>query len=197
MADEKTQAEKIARQTVKDILRARARTLARRVITEDTSHHYVDALYFTLAGETYALPVEFLEDVFILRDITPVPCTPPFVMGIVAIRGQIFSIINLKTLFEMPSRAGTPLRMVLLLAHNAMTFGIAVDGILGVQSLAVDMLQPPPSTLVGFRADYVQGVTGDTVIVLDGYKMLTDSRLVVQETGVDKNLIPVKPGGHT
>ncbi len=182
MPDAETQAEKIARQTVKDILRARAKTLARRVVTEDNSHHSVDALYFTLAGETYALPVEFLDDVFILRDITPVPCTPPFVMGIVAIRGQIFSIINLKTLFEMPSHADAPLRTVLLISHNAMTFGMAVDGILGVQSLAIDTLQPPPSTLLGFKADYVQGVTADTVIVLDGYRMLTDSRLVVQET---------------
>jgi len=182
MPDTAAQIEKTTRKTVRDILRARARTLARRVVTDDASHHTVDALYFTLAGETYALPVEFLEDVFILRDITPVPCTPPFVMGIVAIRGQIFSIINLKTLFEMPEHAETPLRTVLLISNNAMTFGMAVDSVLGVRSLAVDTLQPPPATLSGFKADYVQGVTDETVIVLDGYRMLTDARLVVQET---------------
>ncbi len=182
MSDTETRAEQIARQTVKKILRARAKTLARRVATENDAHHYMDALYFILAGETYALAIEFLEDVFLLRDIVPVPCAPPFAMGIVAIRGQIFSIINLKTLFEMPSHTETPSRTALLISHDAMTFGIAVDGILGVQSLAIDTLQPPPATLSGFKADYVQGVTGDTVIVLDGRRMLTDARLVVQET---------------
>lgn len=171
----------IAEDAVQEILRARAKILARRESVTDDRHQYVDALFFTLADETYALPIEFLEDVFVLRGVTPVPCTPSFVMGIVAIRGQIFSILNLKALFEIPHETNDTLKYVLLMVMDGMVFGVAVESIIGVQSLAIDTLQPPLSTLSGFKADYVQGITEDTVIVLNARRILSDNRIIVEE----------------
>ena len=171
----------ITQNTVRDILRARAKILARRISFADDNHQNIDALFFTLAGESYALPVDFLEDVFLLRDVTPVPWPPSFVFGIVAVRGQIFSILNLKILFEIPHTTDDMLRYVLLIAMDGMIFGLAVETIIGVQPLAIDTLQPSPATLSGFKGDYVQGVTDETIIVLNERRILSDNRIIVKE----------------
>ncbi len=165
-----------------EILHQRAMLLARRLEAGVDEEQFLDAVLFQLAGETYAIALEFLQDVLPMTDITPVPCTPSFVAGIINVRGQILSVLDLKVLFELTSASRETGRNVLLLSNGEMTFGVTVDRMYGVNPLPLSAMQASPATLTGFRGDYVQGVTADTTIVLDAGKMLADERLIVHET---------------
>ncbi len=168
--------------TVAEILHQRALALAQHPPEPAAAETFFDAVLFRLADETYAVAVEFLQDVLSRHNVTPVPCTPPFVAGIINVRGQIVSVLNLKALFNLPDTAGVEIHNVLLLANDEMRFGIAADEVFGVRQLLKSDLQPPPTTLDGFKGEYVAGITAEMVIVLDAGKMLSDPRLIVHET---------------
>ncbi|MBW2203683.1 MAG: chemotaxis protein CheW, partial [Deltaproteobacteria bacterium] len=75
------------------VLKARARALARGAAGSEGDQEYVEVVEFMLAHERYALELTHIREVYPLKDLTPLPGTPDFVLGIINIRGQILSII--------------------------------------------------------------------------------------------------------
>ena len=161
-------------------LRERARALAREPegIEEDESH--LEVVVFMLAHERYALELTHIREVYPLKELTPLPGTPDFVLGIINVRGQILSIIDIKRFFELPEKGLTNLNQVIILESEEMEFGILADEILGTKSIPASAIQASLPTLTGIRADYLKGVTGDRVVILDGEKIVSDEKMVVQ-----------------
>jgi purine-binding chemotaxis protein CheW len=116
-----------------------------------------------------------------LKTFTPLPCTPPFVLGIVNLRGQLLSVIDLKPLFALPARKLTDRQTVIVLQAAPMAVGLLADAILGVRSIALEGLQPSLPTLTGRRAAYLKGVTHEPLVLLDAAKLLADPTLRVLE----------------
>ena len=92
-----------------------------------------------------------------LRDLTPLPCTPPFVLGIVNVRGRILPVLDLKKFFDLPEQGLTDLHRIILVSGNDLELGLLADVIVGVRSVPADSLQPSLPTLTGIRADYLKG----------------------------------------
>ena len=162
------------------ILRARARSLATKE-KEKLPNAQLEVVEFTLSSEHYAIESNYIREIYPLSEFTPLPCTPPFVLGLVNVRGQIISIINIKKLFELPEKGLTDLNKVIIVHDGKMEIGILVDSILGVCSVALDELQSSLPTLTGIRAQYLKGITKDPLVVLDMENILSDERLVVDE----------------
>lgn len=163
------------------ILKARAKALAREPQhQEHRIYEQLEVIEFVLAYERYALEVSYVREVHPLKEITALPGTPAFVAGIVNVRGQIVSVIDLKRLFELPDKGLTDLNKVIILKNGRMEFGLLVDAVVGVHRLPVRDIQPPLPTITGARAGYVQGVTGQRVSVLDARKILSDPAIVVR-----------------
>ncbi len=162
------------------ILRARAQSLARSGAQEERGR-WVDAVVFGLAGERYAIEYAFLEEALALRRYTPLPFTPDFVAGVLNVRGQIVSCIDIRAFFGIERRGIGELNKVLILASPAMKFGILVDTLEGNQRLNLDALQTGVHTITegDGRRSYIRGVTGERLIVLDAMKLLSDRRIVV------------------
>jgi purine-binding chemotaxis protein CheW len=164
----------------KRVLKARAQALA-RAANPVVARNAVDVIEFVLAYETYAVESRLVREVHRLKDLTPLPCTPRHVVGIVNIRGQIVSVIDIKKLFELPDKGLTDLNRVIVLRSETMEFGILADAVLGTASVVVEELQPPLPTLTGIREQYLKGITTDRVVVLDAGKLLADPGIVVNE----------------
>lgn len=163
-----------------EILRARRKVLAQEVEAVQTAE-YLEVVEFLLAYETYGLESVYVREVYPLRELTPVPCTPPFVAGIVNVRGQILSVVDLKRFFDLPEKGLTDLNKIIVAQADGMELGILADGILGVRTVPLSELQPSLPTLTGIRAEYLKGVTRGRLVVLDGAAILSDKRLVVRE----------------
>ena len=161
------------------ILKARAQALARKP-QPDAAGESLEILEFRLAYESYAIEACFVREVCPLKDFTPVPCTPPFVLGIVNVRGQILSVIDLKKFFELPEKGLSDLNKVIVAHNRDIEFGILADAVAGVRAIPVADIQAPLPTLTGIRQDYLKGVTRDRLVVLDGAKLLSDSRMKVE-----------------
>jgi purine-binding chemotaxis protein CheW len=163
------------------ILKARAKALARELQPHDHQvYEQLEVIEFALAYESYALEVAYVREVHSLKEITALPGTPAFVAGIVNVRGQIVSVVDLKRLFQLPDKGLTDLNKVIILSNGRMEFGLLVDAIVGVHRVPLRDIQAPLPAVNGARAGYVQGVTAQRVSVLDARKIIDDPQIAVR-----------------
>jgi purine-binding chemotaxis protein CheW len=163
------------------ILKTRAQKLGQEPIRDVAAEETLDVVEFDLANERYGFPLRNVREVSLLRELTPVPCTPDFVLGIINLRGEIRTVIDLKKFFDLPHSGITELNKIILLQQDHVQLGILADAITGVRRLRLDELQPALPTLTGIGADYLRGITNDRLIVLDPLKILSDKRILVDE----------------
>lgn len=170
-----------APEDISRILAARAQSLATPAAADGMTDA-LEVIEFVLSGESYGLEFACVREVFPISDLTPLPCTPSFVLGIVNVRGEIVSVVDLRKFFELPEMGLSDLNRVIILHSPAMTFGILADAVRGVHSVGRRELQALLPTLSGRREDYLLGVVADPLIVLDAAKLLADPRMVVEES---------------
>ncbi|MHB1291121.1 MAG: chemotaxis protein CheW [Sulfuricella sp.] len=163
------------------VLEERARALAREPARVESADEWIEVVEFILAHERYAVESEYVREVYPLEELTPLPCTPVFVLGIVNLRGEILPVIDIKKFFDLPEKGLTDLNKVIVLELEDMAFGIVADAISGVRRIPRAGIQPSLPTLTGIREDYLLGVTAERVVILDAEKLLTDEKLIVQE----------------
>jgi len=156
------------------ILQDRAQNLAGRKKTAgEADGSQISVVEFLLMPERYAIEEKYISEVFFLKDITPVPGTPPYVMGVINLRGRIVSVVNLKSLFRLKDRGLTDLNKVIVIQHGDMEFGIVSDAIAGSKTIDSGQLSEPPLSLQGQGADYISGVTSDGLILLNAMALLS------------------------
>ena len=165
----------------REILRARAQALARPAQPEGPADGSLELLGFRLAREAYAVETAHVVEVSPLRDLTHIPCTPPFMLGVVNVRGRLIPVIDIKKFFGLPERGLTDLHRVILVRGSDLELGLLADVIVGVRSIAADSLQPPLPTLTEVAAEYVRGVTAERLVVLDVPRIVSDPRIVVHD----------------
>jgi purine-binding chemotaxis protein CheW len=164
------------------ILHARARLLAGSGKAEAKSpRQSLEVVEFILGPEHYGLESSYIREIHPLTEFTPLPCTPAFVLGLVNVRGQILSIIDIKKLFDLPAKGLTDLNKVIVVHADHMELGILADVILGVRSITLEELQPALPTLTGIREEYLKGITRDPMVVLDAAKILADEKILVND----------------
>jgi len=162
------------------LLKARAAELSRRPARTEPET-VLNCLEFRLSGESYALEMSYVAETLPLTDFTPLFCTPPFVLGIINLRGRIVSIVDLRRFFELPAPGLSDLNRVMVVSNGGMEFGLLADAIVGMRELAASELRPPPATCTGLREEFLAGVTGERLALLNMEKILSDRRIVVHE----------------
>lgn len=163
------------------ILHNRAVELAREPVCEEARARMIEVVEFVLAYEHYAIESTFVREILPLRNFTPLPGTPPFVFGIMNVRGQIVSIVDFKRFFDLPDKGLADLNKVIILEGETLEFGILADSIIGTASLDENELQPPLPTLTGIREAYLKGLTREGLIVLSAAAILADDHIIVDE----------------
>jgi purine-binding chemotaxis protein CheW len=164
-----------------EILRSRARALARPPQEAQAAGSALEVLEFRLARESYALETRHVQEVYPLKNLTPLPCTPPFVLGVVNVRGRITPVIDIKKFFDLPDKGLTDLHRVILIRGDGLELGLLADVIVGVRSVSRDSLQACLPSLTGIRAEYLKGVTAQRLVVLDLDRLLADPKIIVNE----------------
>ena len=170
-----------SREVTRTALRARAEALARE---SDEGLHTRDSLEvvaFLLGQEKYGVQTRYVREVCPMNELTPLPGTPPFVLGIVNVRGQVLSVIDIGKLFDLPQRGVGDLDRVIVLQYGGMELGILGNSILGVEQVPADELQTTLPTLTGLRGEYLKGVARDRMAILDGTRLLADENIIVRE----------------
>jgi purine-binding chemotaxis protein CheW len=140
-----------------DLVRRRRDLMSRRAAGNDRGPR-TEYLAFCLAGDVYAAPVALIRAIREPPPLTPVPRAPAAIMGIVSVRGQLVTVIDLRRrlrLVEAPfSRRA---RILLADTEEGETVGLYVDEVLQVYRLAESEIEPAMA-LGGDVAGYIAGI---------------------------------------
>jgi purine-binding chemotaxis protein CheW len=162
------------------ILKERARRLA-HVPPASANENEIGIIAFTLARETYAIELKYVREVYPLQDLTAIPCTPPFLVGIINVRGEMCAVIDLKRLLDLPESGLSNATRAIILQDGVMELGIIADVILGGRSISVQDIAQPPATLSGIKSQFLRGITSNRIIVLNAGSILHHPQMVVNK----------------
>lgn len=125
---------------------------------------------FLLAGEMFAVEVEDVQEVLMEQPLTPVPLAPDHIVGLLNLRGQIISAIDLRRRLHFAARQPGESTKLLVVTSGGAHFSVVVDDIHDVLELPEERWRPSPETLDPRHRDFVRGICpidGHMVLGLD------------------------------
>ncbi len=131
-------------------------------------------LTFTLAGEEYGIIILKVKEIIGMLPITPVPQTPPYVKGVINLRGKVIPVVDLRRKFGMDPMEYTERTCIIVveIADSVKTIpmGIVVDSVSEVLNIKSADIEETPSFGNRLDTDYILGmakVGGGVKILLD------------------------------
>jgi len=130
---------------------------------------------FGLAGESYAFPVEAIQEILRVGTITRVPDAPHPVRGILNLRGRVVPVVDLRVRLGLPAVEPGSRSRVLVANARGRLIGLLVDGVEQVVRLDRNSCEPPPADVLTAQSDYLMAVCqrdSALLILLDTEKVL-------------------------
>jgi purine-binding chemotaxis protein CheW len=140
---------------------------------------FEEILCFRISDEIYGINIMELKEIIKPRETTEVPRTPPFIMGVVSLRGIIIPVFNLRERLGLSQGAQNGReRIVIVKRHDGFT-GLLVDEVIQVVRIGKEGREPAPAVLEGIDRDFVCGIgrTGTMMIILLNVANITDINL--------------------
>jgi purine-binding chemotaxis protein CheW len=134
---------------------------------------------FYIGDKLFGIPIEDVLEINKNVELTPVPLAPVYVEGVINLRGQIVTAINLQKrlgIIRKDKNDDEKYHNVIVGARNS-ALSLLVDEIGDVLEISSDIIEPPPDTIKGMDAKYVKNVCklkGQLLVVLDPVKVQSE-----------------------
>jgi len=159
---------------------------------EASSQALQQVLCFALAGEAYALPILKVREIQAQATITRIPKAPPYMPGVINLRGAIVPILELRHRFSLGAAPDDTRPVIVIVEVQGRTVGIRVDSVSDVLDLDPGSIRPAPElgTQTALGREFIAGLatlpgaagTDSMLILLDLDRLLTDNELVALES---------------
>jgi purine-binding chemotaxis protein CheW len=137
-------------------------------------------LTFTLGDENYALDILTVKEIRGYESPTKIANAPPFIKGVINLRGDIVPIVDLRIKFNVGQATYDEFTIVIVLHIHNRIVGIVVDGVSDVVSLNKDQLRPPPDFGVAFDSRYLLGlatINEQMIILVDINELISSDEM--------------------
>jgi purine-binding chemotaxis protein CheW len=131
---------------------------------------------FHVGAQEYALDIMQIKEIINPVPITPVPKAPPFIEGIVELRGAVLPVVDLRKRFEVEAGAVTRESKYVIVALEGHIVGLVVDRVRDVTRIDESDVLDAPAMAVGLDARFVSGVIkrdNRIIMMLDVHGILT------------------------
>ncbi|MDZ7776464.1 MAG: chemotaxis protein CheW [Bacteroidales bacterium] len=162
------------------ILQERARAIAQKKVLPESGEK-TEVVHFTLHPEKFAIESEYVKEVISLENLTPLPGTPGFIMGIMNYRGTILSAVNLKIFLGLTETGLTEMDKVLIISDREMEFGIVADKIEGTENILKNKISEPPYSLSETGKELIRGLIHNEIIFLSAKKLLHHNQMTIDQ----------------
>lgn len=158
-----------------EVLRQRAESLAAEQ-EEAEAEDIVSLLLFALGSEWYAVPIGSVREIYNEYVVTPVPCVPGFILGVINIRGEIISVTDVKQLLRLPATQSEAMSPAIVVENERCSTALLVDVVGDISEVPASALEAPVATLDKSQTAFVSGslfLDGSLVGLLDLEAVLT------------------------
>jgi purine-binding chemotaxis protein CheW len=125
-------------------------------------------LTFSLGQEEYGVEILKVQEIKGYSAITPIPNTPPYVKGVMNLRGAIIPVVDLRWKLGMPAAEYGPFTVIVVVKVGSKTIGLVVDAVSDVLNIPAADLQPAPDFGAQVDATFISGMAraGEKLVVL-------------------------------
>lgn len=131
---------------------------------------------FKIGNEEFGVDILKVQEINRMLEITKVPNTPPFVDGVINLRGKVIPVIDLRIKLNMERIAHNNSTRIVVVEINETTTGFIVDEVNEVLRIPTNIMEPPPGIVAGVERDYIKAVCkldDRLLILLDLEKVLS------------------------
>tara|TARA_B110001454_G_C12723270_1_gene436142 strand:- start:16774 stop:17274 length:501 start_codon:yes stop_codon:yes gene_type:complete len=121
----------------------------------DSGNRY---LCFSLGKEKFAIPLLQVKEVIANTATTTIPQAPAYFKGIMNLRGQVISVIDLRSKLKIAHAETSLETTIVILDINGLSLGVIVDSVDAVLAYSADSISDPPDHDNSMKADYIVGV---------------------------------------
>ena len=112
---------------------------------------------FMLDGLLFGVEVERVQEILRYQEVTPVPLAPNVIRGLIDLRGQIVTAIDLRRRLELNERPEDEVPMIVVLRTEEGGISLLVDRIAGILEVGDDRFERPPETVHGVAKELIRG----------------------------------------
>ncbi len=147
------------------------------VVSSETPVRHL--MVFSLGNGTYAFDMEYMKTIRRARDITPVPGLPPHILGIINTRGDIISVVDLRTLMGIQADR-PPQASIMVTSMKGVDVGFLVDSADEIIDLPLKSIDPP---MITFEKEYSDVIDGEArlderlVVILNYEKIMASEKM--------------------
>jgi len=125
-------------------------------------------LEISLCGESYAIPLLKVREVIAMTEMTSIPHAPAHFKGIMNLRGQIISVVDLRVKFRMSKAEIKPETTIVIVDLGQINLGVIVDSVDSVLPLGTGEISPAPDIEGSVKSDFIQGVArkGERLVLI-------------------------------
>lgn len=131
-------------------------------------------LTFGLGSETFAINVERVREVLDTANVTQVPQTPDYMLGVINLRGSVVPVVDMRVKFGMETAEKTVDTCIVVLeiavGGDIVVVGALADSVREVLDISADKIEPPPRLGTKLNTDFIQGMgncNGEFVVILN------------------------------
>ena len=155
-----------------------AGTRAQRVVASSDLHRGAEEpqqyLTFILGDEMFAIGILSIREIIEYGFVTDVPMTPPFIRGVLNLRGAVVPVVDLAVRFGRKAYGNSKRTCIVIvdieLAAGRQQMGVVVDAVSEVLEVAPADIEPPPAFGARIRSVFIKGmgkINGKFVVILD------------------------------
>ncbi len=140
-------------------------------------------IHFRLGDkESYAVNYKFVEEILNPHKITPVPCVPDYIAGVINRRSNLLAVYDLRKLFSLKQTQEEHGKIwVIIITSDEVDFSacILANEVFGNDTYVIDELAPPLQATGARNVNYVKGIIDGRITLLDVGAILLDENIRV------------------
>jgi len=135
---------------------------------------------FKLGNEEFGVDILKVQEINRMMVITRIPNAPPFIEGVINLRGKIIPIVDLRKKLGFDNGNGEyeKTTRIIVVELDGLVLGFIVDSVSEVLRIPENTIEPPPSIVGGVESDYIEGVgklDNRLLILLELKKLFTST----------------------
>ena len=147
----------------------------------------VQLVSFMLDDVEYGVDILSVHEILRFPEMTRLPNTPPFIKGVINLRGNVIPVVDMRIRFGFPEGDVTDMTRIIVVETGGKQVGILVDNVYQVVRLPVASIDPPSDLITGISEDFISGIgrLRDRLIVL-----LNMTQIIFLENSEEGKIFP-------
>ncbi len=137
-------------------------------------------------GEKYGVHISQVQEIIRVGNITTVPNSPPYMDGVINLRGRVLPVLNMRKRLNLPVTDITKQSRIVVTEVNDKILGLLVDSVSHVIRVQSEHIEEAPEEVMEVDTNYITGVSkidDQLIILLDLEKLLKKEKIEIKEGG--------------